>query len=131
MKIKKLVYIINQANNESKPILAEYCQSFFCQFRGLMFKKSLPDNRGLLLVQKTDSKINASIHMMFMWMDLAVIWINNDYVVVDLILARRWKLAYIPKAAARYVLETSESHLADYKIGDKVQFDFLSQDRYA
>jgi uncharacterized protein len=131
MKIKKLVNIINQANQESKPLLAEYCQSFFCQLRGLMFKKSLPDNRGLLLVQKTDSKINASIHMMFMWMDLAVIWINNDYVVVDLILAHRWKLAYIPKAAARYVLETSVNHLADYKIGDKVQFDFFSQDRHA
>jgi hypothetical protein len=131
MKIKKLVNIINQANQESKPLLAEYCQSFFCQLRGLMFRKSLPDNYGLLLVQKTDSKINASIHMMFMWVDLAVIWINNDYVVVDLILARRWKLAYFPKAAARYVLETSESHLADYQIGDKVHFDFLSQDRYA
>jgi uncharacterized protein len=131
MKIKKFVNIKNQANQESKPILAEYCQSFFCQLRGLMFRKSLPDNWGLLLVQKTDSKINASIHMMFMWMDLAVIWINNEYVVVDLILARRWKLAYIPKAEARYVLETNESHLAEYKIGDKVQFDFLSQDRNA
>ena len=85
MKIKKFVNIINQANQESKPILAEYCQSFFCQLRGLMFRKSIPDNRGLLLVQKTDSKINASIHMMFMWMDLAVIWINNDYLVVDLV----------------------------------------------
>ena len=131
MNIKKPVNIFNQTNQESKPLLAEYCQSFFCQLRGLMFRKSLPHNYGLLLVQKTDSKINASIHMMFMWMDLAVIWINNDYVVVDVILARRWKLAYIPKAAARYVLETNESHLADYKIGDKVQFDFLSQDRNA
>jgi hypothetical protein len=131
MKIKKYVNIINQANQESKPILAEYCQSFFCQLRGLMFRKSLPENYGLLLVQKTESKINASIHMMFMWMDLAVIWINNDNVVVDLVRARRWKLAYVPKAAARYVLETSESHLADYRIGDKVQLVFLSQDRNA
>jgi hypothetical protein len=131
MKIKKYVNIINQANQESKPILAEYCQSFFCQLRGLMFRKSLPENYGLLLVQKTESKINASIHMMFMWMDLAVIWINNDNVVVDLVRARRWKPAYVPKAAARYVLETSESHLADYRIGDKVQLVFLSQDRNA
>ena len=131
MKIKKFVNIINQANQESKPILAEYCQSFFCQLRGLMFRKSLPDHRGLLLVQKSDSKINASVHMMFMWMDLAVIWINNDYLVVDLVRARRWKLAYIPRAAARYVLETSESHLADYKIGDELQFEFLPQDQYA
>ena len=49
--------------------------------------------------------------MMFMWIDLAVIWINSDFKVVDRVLARRWKLAYFPKCAARYVLETGPSHL--------------------
>lgn len=61
--------------------------------------------------------------MMFMWMDLAVIWINSDYTVVDLVLARRWKLVYYPKAAAKYVLETGVSHLSDFSIGDKVHFE--------
>ena len=131
MKINKFVNIINQTNHEAKPILAEYCQSFFCQLRGLMFRKCLPDDQGLLLVQKTDSKINASIHMMFMWMDLGVIWINHEFVVVDQVLARRWKLAYFPKTAARYVLETGVSHLSDYKIGDRVHFDDVTLDQHA
>jgi len=70
MKTKKFVNIINQASQESKPILAEYCQSFFCQLRGLMFTKILPDDEGLLLVQHSNSVVNSSIHMMFMWMEV-------------------------------------------------------------
>jgi len=88
-----------------------------------MFTKSLPDDHGLLLVQSSDSRINSSIHMMFMWMDLAVIWISSEYSVVDLVLARRWKMAYLPKRAAKYVLETGVSHLSDFNIGDIVRFD--------
>jgi hypothetical protein len=119
----KYIKIINQTNHASASILAKYCQSFFCQFRGLMFKKNLPDGQGLLLVQSTDSKINASIHMMFMWIDLAVIWINSDYIIVDRIFAKRWKMGYFPKSPAKYVLETGVSHINDFNIGDVVTFE--------
>jgi len=119
----KYINIFNQSRPPSKPILAKYCESFLCQLRGLMFTKSLPENHGLLLVQSSDSRLNASIHMMFMWMDLAVIWINSEYSVVDLVLARRWKMAYLPKKAAKYVLETGVSNLSDFNIGDKVRFE--------
>jgi len=61
--------------------------------------------------------------MMFMWIDLAVIWISSDYSVVDFVLARRWKMAYLPKRAAKFVLETDVSHLSDFNIGDQVRFD--------
>jgi uncharacterized membrane protein (UPF0127 family) len=64
--------------------------------------------------------------MMFMWMDLAVIWINSDYSVIDLVLARRWKMAYLPRKAAKYVLETGVSNLSGFNIGDTVRFDEAS-----
>jgi uncharacterized membrane protein (UPF0127 family) len=119
----KFVQISNQSHPEVTPILAKYCQSFFCQLRGLMFTKSLPEHQGLLLVQRSDSRIEASIHMMFMWMDLAVIWINSKHNVVDVILAKRWKLAYLPKQPAKYVLETDVSNLGSFNIGDLVRID--------
>ncbi len=90
-----------------------------------MFTKSLPEQHGLLLVQGADSRVNSSIHMMFMWMDLAVIWINSELQVVDIVLARRWKLAYLPKQPAKYVLETGVHRLNDFCIGDKVNFTEL------
>jgi uncharacterized membrane protein (UPF0127 family) len=119
----KYIRIVNQTHPALKPIRAKYCQSFLCQLRGLMFTPELPENAGLLLVQGSDSRMNASIHMMFMRMDLAVIWINSEYTVVERVLARRWKLGYIPKSPARYVLETGVSSLNDFNIGDKVSFE--------
>jgi uncharacterized membrane protein (UPF0127 family) len=119
----KYIKISNQTKPLSQPILAKYCQSFFCQLRGLMFRKMMPDDQGLVLVQRADSKINSSIHMMFMWIDLAVIWINSEYTVVDRVLARRWKLGYLPKSPAMYVLETGVEHINDFEVGDKVYFE--------
>jgi uncharacterized membrane protein (UPF0127 family) len=119
----KNIKVINQTKQVSEPILAKYCQSFFCQLRGLMFTKYLPDDQGLLLVQRSDSRVNSSIHMMFMRMDLAVIWINSDFKVVDRVLARRWKLAYLPRSAAKFVLETGINHIDEFDIGDKVCFE--------
>jgi uncharacterized membrane protein (UPF0127 family) len=118
----KYFHISNLSHPLDQPILAKYCQSFFCQLRGLMFTKSLPEQHGLLLVQNSDSRINSSIHMMFMWMDLAVIWMNSELKVVDVVLARRWKLAYLPKQPAKYVLEASASQLGNFNIGDSVSF---------
>ncbi len=121
----KYIQISNLSQPQKTPIVAKYCQSFFCQLRGLMFTKSLPEHHGLLLVQGSDSRINSSIHMMFMWMDLAVIWVNNELEVVDAVLARRWKLAYLPKQPARYVLEANVAKLGDFNIGDRVNFTKL------
>jgi uncharacterized membrane protein (UPF0127 family) len=118
----KYIQISNLTHPMAQPILAKYCQSFFCQLRGLMFTPSLPENQGLLLVQGSDSRVNSSIHMMFMWMDLAVIWMNNKFQVVDLTLARRWKIAYLPKQPARFVLEANVSKLKEFTIGDTVSF---------
>jgi len=95
-----------------------------------MFTKSIPEDQGLLLVQNSDSRLNASIHMMFMWIDLAIIWINSDYLVVDRVLARQWKLIYSPKSSAKYVLETGVSHLAEFNIGDKVRFVNMTADEH-
>jgi uncharacterized membrane protein (UPF0127 family) len=119
----KNIRVFNQTHPEFKPIRAKYCQSFFCQLRGLMFTPKLPENEGLLLVQGSDSRMNSSIHMMFMRIDLGVIWINSEYTVVERVLARRWKLGYIPKQPAKYVLETNISSLNDFNIGDKVSFE--------
>ena len=87
-----------------------------------MFRRSLPVEEGLILVYRSDSRMDASIHMMFVKFDLAVIWINSAGEVVDKVLARQWKPAYFPKSPARYVLEIVPERLSEFQIGDRVQF---------
>jgi uncharacterized membrane protein (UPF0127 family) len=119
----KFVTINNLTHPQPLPLVARYCNSFFCRLRGLTFRRNLPDNWGLLLVQNRNSRLDSSIHMLAMWIDLAVVWITDAGEVADVRLAHRWRLAYFPRRPARYVLEMAVTHLEDFHIGDKVRFE--------
>ena len=117
------VLIHNLTSPDTPPVQARYCSSFCCRLRGLTFRRSLPSREGLLLVQGRDSRVDSSIHMLFVWFDLAVVWINNAQQVVDIRLARSWRPAYAPARPARYVLEISPERLGDFNVGDQLQFE--------
>ena len=120
------ISITNLSRPLAQTIQARYCDSFFCRLRGLTFRRNLPARTGLLIVEGRDNRLDASIHMLFMWMDLAVVWIDSSLCVVDVKLARRWRLAYLPQAPARYVLELPIECQADFAVGDLLKFE----DRY-
>lgn len=117
------VSIHNLSHPHPQPITARYCASFSCRLRGLTFRRKIPTNWGLLLVQDRDSRMDASIHMLFVWTDLTVVWINSEAEVVDVKLAKSWRLAYLPKRPARYVLELSPQHLSDFIVGDRIKIE--------
>jgi len=116
------ITVQNLSQKLDKPARVGYCDTFLCKLRGLMFRSRLSLDDGLLLVEKRDSRLDTSIHMLFVSFDLAVIWINSDMTVVDKIIAKSWKPAYFPKADAKFTLEIHPDRWADYEIGDKVEF---------
>lgn len=101
---------------------AHYCDSFWSRLRGLTFRRTLSRQEGILLVQGRESRMDASIHMLGVFMDLAVIWINANQEVVDVQLARSWRPAYFPKTSAQYILELDAVYIDAFKIGDRVEF---------
>ncbi len=101
-----------------KRFQVQYCNRFFCQLRGLTFRRSIPAAWGLLLVQAQSSRLLASIHMLFVFTDLAVIWLDDDLRVVDKTLAKAWRPFYAPSRPARYVLEMHPRHLDDFSVGE-------------
>jgi uncharacterized membrane protein (UPF0127 family) len=121
----KIIPLENKNRPLPAPLQAIYCASFLCRLRGLMFRTSLDQGEGLLLVEARDSRIDSSIHMLFVPMDLAVIWINSKFTVVDSVLARSWHLAYAPRQAAKFTLEIHPSRLNEFQIGDQVDFQHV------
>jgi hypothetical protein len=117
----KLVRVqnLNRSNAAAAPV--RYCDTYACRLRGLMFRARLDPDEGLLLVEKSDSRLNAAIHMWFVRFDLAVFWISSGLRVVDKIVAKPWRPAYVPKAAAMYTLELHSTRSNDYEIGDLVE----------
>lgn len=85
-----------------------------------MFQPQIAADGGVLLVEPKDSRANTAIHMFFMRFDIAAIWINSAFEVVDCKLAKKWSAAIIPSAEARYVLETHPQNLAYFQPGDRI-----------
>ncbi len=67
--------------------------------------------------------MDSAIHMLWMRLDLAIVWINSEMRVVDVRPAYRWRSFVIPKQPAQYVLEFSLDRLDDFQIGDEVHFE--------
>jgi uncharacterized membrane protein (UPF0127 family) len=118
----KIIRVENKSLSLPASLQAKYCDSFLCRLRGLMFRSRLAADEGLLLVEAHDSRVDTSIHMFFVFMDLGVVWINSSHLVVDTVLAKAWRPMYIPRQAARYTLEIHPGRLGEFNIGDQVEF---------
>jgi uncharacterized membrane protein (UPF0127 family) len=118
----KFITVQNKSRTITEPLQVRYCDTFFTQLRGFTLRSHLAPEEGLVLVGKRDSRLDSSIHMLFVSFDLSVIWINSAMQVVDKVLAKSWRPAYFSRQPARYVLEIHPERWEDFEIGDGVEF---------
>ncbi len=119
--MKRWVRVHNRSRGNSLLVRARWCGSFLCRLRGLMFRSELPDEEGLILVDRSEGRMNTSIHMLFVFFSISVFWVSSKGVVVDKTLAKPWGF-YAPKHAAQYILEASPGILGEVQIGDQLEF---------
>ncbi len=100
----------------------KFCDQFWSKFKGLMFAPELNTDEGIVIVEDRPSRLNTAIHMFFMRFDLAVVWLDEEGIVVDKVLAKKWAPIYIPRKAAKYVLELHPARLSDFSPGDQCSF---------
>ena len=116
------VRVCNRTHKGEQLVLARWCESYLCRLRGLTFRFRVPEQRGLLLVGRTDSIPLAAIHMFGVFLSLGVIWLDSSQRVVDRVLARPFGV-YRPSAPARYALEGRPSILERVNLGDELDFE--------
>jgi uncharacterized membrane protein (UPF0127 family) len=113
-------------NKETDDIVldrAKLCVSFWCHLRGLQFVLKLPENQGLLFATDSEGRATTAIHMFFMFMSIAVVWLDASGTVVDKKLAKPWRPIYTPTAPAQYYIEANTSLLDRVEIGDTLNFN--------
>lgn len=74
-----------------------------------------------MLVESGDGRLQTSIHMWAVFLDLGVVWIDSQGAVVDCRLARPWRV-YVPKRPARYILEGRPEILRAVSVGEWMEF---------
>jgi uncharacterized protein len=112
-------------NVQGQPLLQrlKWCNSFGSKLRGLMFRRAIAPDEGLVLVETRSSIAATSIHMFFVPFDIAAIWLDENYRVVHKVLAQSWRPYYASPQAARYVLEGPPALLDRITIGEVLRFE--------
>ncbi len=83
-----------------------------------MLQHHLERDKGILLLNSRESRINTAIHMFFMFFPILVVWLNRDLIVVDIQIAKPWRPLYISKEPAMYTLEIHAMNYPRISIGD-------------
>lgn len=99
---------------------ARWCAHWTCRLHGFVGRSRRALRTPLLFVLPEASRTEAAIHMLGVGFPLGVVWLAPDGTVVDLVLARPWRLHYAPRAPARYVLEGAPALLDMIQIGDRL-----------
>ena len=113
--------IVNLSRSGEQVARVRWCQSFLCRLRGLTFRRSLAMGEGLLLVERSEGRSNTAIHMWMVFFPITAVWLDKDFQVVDLKLAKPWRV-YMPRKPAKYVLEGSVEMMQRLSLGDKLDW---------
>jgi len=96
--------------------------SFMTRLRGLTFRRHLGEHEGLWLVGRRESRVDASIHMFFVFFPIGVLWLDARNRVVDKVMARPFRPFYAPQKPAIGILECRPEVLDQVQVGDEIRF---------
>ena len=115
--------LINLSTGKPIAIHVVMCDTFWRKLRGLMFRRALEMDTALIFVGRSESIVDASIHMFFVFFPIAVLWLDAQRRVIDTALARPFRPYYAPCAPAQYFVECAPSVLDQVGVGDELAFD--------
>jgi hypothetical protein len=106
---------------------AKLYKNFVCKVKGLMFSKPLRKGRGIILEAEKEGILDTTIHMLFVFFPIDIIWLNSNKEVVDI---KRSILPFIPwispKKASKYVIELAKGASKSIRIGDILNFKAIT-----
>ncbi len=121
--MSKWTIVENARTQEITLARAKICASFFCRLRGLLFVSSLAEGEGAIFVLSKQTRVFAAVHTIGMRFSIGIIWLDKRRVVVDKAIASPRRFFYLPKASAKYYIESPPSALDRARIGDMLIFD--------
>ena len=94
----------------------------FERMKGLMFEESGKFNYALVLEMPREARIESSIHMMFVFFPIDVLFLNKEKEVVDKATVQPFLPNYTPKKAAKYVVELPVGKAKSVRLGSKISW---------
>jgi uncharacterized membrane protein (UPF0127 family) len=120
----KTTTIVNTRTGETIAREVVKCNTFLKRAIGLMFhtRRAVAGERVYLFEYGRESVSQTTIHMLFCFFPIAVLWLDSNNTVVDTRLARPWRPYYAPRRPARAFAEGDPSLLGRVSAGDRLEF---------
>ena len=114
--------ILYNKNSHEKIAKIKIANSFFKRFLGLMFKRRCDYPLLFEIPQDIKIKERSSIHSLFMRFELALVFIDEENLIYEIVDLKPWKY-YVPKKGAKYIIEFDKNEFENYdlKIGDEIE----------
>lgn len=115
--------ILRNTQNKNIPVSVHLASSPLQQLRGLMFRKYLPKNRGMLFI--FDKEDYHTFWMLFTFIPLEAVFLDKHRKIIDIIAMQPHSpKLYKPKNKAKYALELNQGFCQKHriKLGSKVKF---------
>ncbi len=94
-----------------KTVLAD---SYFKRLRGLMFSKKNSFDHALIFPLESESRVGSSIHMMFVFFPIDVLWLDSEKRIVDMREGLEpWTPNASPKKPAKYIVELPRGTISE------------------
>jgi len=90
--------------------------------KGLMFEDKKKFNYALVFEFPRESQIGTSLHMLFVFFPIDVLFLNKEQKVVDKATLNPFIPNYTPKKAAKYVIEMPMGKAKGVKLGQRVEW---------
>jgi len=90
--------------------------------KGLMFEDKKKFDYALIFDFPIESKIGTSLHMIFVFFPIDVLFLNKEKKVVDKVTLPPFQPNYTPRKAAKYVIEMPQGKAKTVKIGNKIEW---------
>ena len=90
--------------------------------RGLMFEDAKKFDYALVFEFPRESKLGASLHMIFVFFPIDVLFLDKNKKVVDKVPLFPFNPNYTPKKPAKFVVELPHGKAAKVKEGDRIDW---------
>lgn len=114
--------LLNKSRGKKVMERVRLAESFFSKMRGLMFERKKNFDYALVMVLESETRARASLHMLFVFFPITVLFVNEKKVVVEKALLKPFQLNYTPKRKCCYVIELPEEKFREFEIGDKLEW---------
>ncbi len=91
--------------------------------KGLMFEDKKNFDYALIFEFPQESKIGCSLHMLFVFFPIDVLFLNKEKKVVDKVTLNPFVPNYTPKKPSKYVIELPKGKTKGIKLGQKIEWE--------